>query len=122
MKWESLAPSTPYGIRNFVVSLAVVALLISCTGWAQTPSVAGVVGDPSGAVISFANVVAESSEHSWRKQCTTGEDGSFSFPVPAPGHYQLCGVEPGALCFRHASQLRRELQLAAPHQQSPPPR
>ena len=95
MKWESLAPSTPHRIRNFIVSLVVVVLLISCTGWAQTTSIAGVVGDPSGAVISSANVVAENSERSWRKQCTTGEDGSFDLPVPAPGHYQLRIEAPG---------------------------
>ncbi len=53
------------------------------------------VTDPTGAVISSATVVAENSEHSWSRQCATGEDGSFSLPLPAPGHYQLRIEAPG---------------------------
>ncbi|MGA7171468.1 MAG: carboxypeptidase regulatory-like domain-containing protein, partial [Candidatus Sulfotelmatobacter sp.] len=78
-----------------IVSLAAFVLLLCCSGWAQTASISGVVTDPTGAVISSATVVAENSGHSWSKQCTTGEDGSFSLPVPAPGHYQLRIEAPG---------------------------
>ena len=95
MKWHSLAPNTPYRFRVPIVSLAAFVLLLCCSGWAQTASISGVVTDPTGAVISSATVVAENSGHSWSKQCTTGEDGSFSLPVPAPGHYQLRIEAPG---------------------------
>jgi len=95
MKSEHLALSSPYRVRYFIVSSAVAVLLQCCSGWAQTVSISGVVTDPTGAVISSATVVAENSEHSWRKQCTTGEDGSFNLPVPVPSHYELQVEAPG---------------------------
>lgn len=96
MKWHSLAPNTLHRrFRACIVSLAAFVLLLGCSGWAQTPSILGVVTDPTGDVISSATVVAENSEHSWSKQCATGEDGSFALSVPAPGHYQLRIEAPG---------------------------
>ncbi len=95
MKWHSLGNNTPYRFRVPIVSLAAFVLLLCCSGWAQTASISGVVTDPTGAVISSATVVAENSERSWSRQCTTGEDGSFSLPLPAPGHYQLRIEAPG---------------------------
>jgi len=95
MKWHSLGPNTPYRFRVPIVSLVAFVLLLCCSGWAQTASISGVVTDPTGAVISSATVVAENSEHSWSRQCTTGEDGSFSLPLPAPGRYQLRIEAPG---------------------------
>ena len=89
MKWEGLALHTSYRFLRFIFFLLSAVLFLFCSGWAQTGHIDGVVADPTGAVISSASVAAESSEHSWHKQCTTREDGSFSLAVPAPGHYQL---------------------------------
>lgn len=95
MTWESLAPNALYRTRNFLVSLAVIIFFIACAGRAQTLSIAGVVADPTGAVISAASVRVQNSDHSWHEQCITSDDGSFTVPVPAAGNYQVRIEAPG---------------------------
>jgi len=57
--------------------------------------ISGIVVDPSGAVVAGASVAAENSDDGWRKNCATGNDGSFSFAAPTPGHYRLRIDAPG---------------------------
>ncbi len=56
---------------------------------AQTNAIAGTIIDPTGAVISGAKVTLESSDHGWRNECVSGDDGSFGFSAPPSDHYQL---------------------------------
>ena len=58
-------------------------------------SISGTAVDPSGAVVAGAPVTLRSSDAGQQQKGITGEDGSFSFPVLAPGHYQLRIDAPG---------------------------
>jgi len=78
-----------------MTSWAVVVLLLCGSGWAQMAGISGIVVDPSGAVVAGASVAAENSDDGWRKNCATGNDGSFSFAAPTPGHYRLRIDAPG---------------------------
>ncbi|HXY14418.1 MAG TPA: carboxypeptidase regulatory-like domain-containing protein [Terriglobales bacterium] len=95
MNRESGGLHIPHLLPDSIVFLAGAVVVLCCAGWAQVASITGVVVDPSGAVISGATVVGENPEGSWRKKCATGEDGSFSLPVPTPGNYQLRIEAPG---------------------------
>lgn len=87
--------TSPYRLSELMTSWAVVVLLLCGSGWAQMAGISGIVVDPSGAVVAGASVAAENSDDGWRKNCATGNDGSFSFAAPTPGHYRLRIDAPG---------------------------
>ena len=54
-----------------------------------TGQVAGVVTDPTGSVVPKAKVELTSKTTSQVRTATTGSDGSYTFPLVAPGVYQV---------------------------------
>ena len=81
---------SPYRLLILITSSAAVLLIILCgSGWAQMASISGTVVDPTGAVVAGATVTVQNSDAGQHQKGTTGDNGSFSFPALAPGHYQL---------------------------------
>ena len=65
---------------------------LMCAGiWAQSPvgSIAGVVKDPSGAVVAGAVATSTSSADGGKRRVTTDEQGFFLIPTLMPGDYKL---------------------------------
>ncbi len=54
-----------------------------------TGQVTGVVADPTGSVVPKAKVELTSTTTSQVRTATTGSDGSYTFPLVAPGVYQV---------------------------------
>lgn len=75
----------------------VAALFLLCSlARAQTAGViSGTVYGPSGAVVVGATVTLESSDGDWEQNRVTGNDGHYSFSVPAPGNYRMEIQAPG---------------------------
>jgi hypothetical protein len=57
--------------------------------------ISGTVTDPSGAVISKAELTLTSVDRQTNSKTTTGSDGLYSFPNLQPGRYELKIVAPG---------------------------
>ena len=81
--------------------------------------IAGVVTDPSGAVVAGARVTVQADEAGQEKICVTGEDGSYNFPALSPGRYSI-RVEargfkpsaPAAALVDGSSEIRVDVQLS----------
>jgi hypothetical protein len=71
----------------FVAELAVALLWASPSRATQLGSLAGVVTDPSGAVVAGTEVVLQSPVK--RKSTATADDGSYAFFDLAPGKYEI---------------------------------
>ena len=73
-----------------LIGAAVVLLFIVQSSLAQAgPTISGTVADPSGAVIAGAAVTLSNVGTGSKATTMTGPDGSFSFPHPANGRYEL---------------------------------
>ena len=93
MKYRHQRCTTPWlRLQNYA---AMIVLMLCGSAIAQTSAVVGSVVDPSGAVIAGASVSIESSDHVWRRQCVTGDDGSFRFEALPSKHYELRVEVPG---------------------------
>jgi Carboxypeptidase regulatory-like domain len=59
--------------------------------WGQAPTgqISGTVTDPSGAVISGAEITASNEATNVRRTTTTNDDGLFNLPALPPGIYSL---------------------------------
>jgi hypothetical protein len=90
------------------VSAACFALLVGCLGgWAQaTTSLRGTVSDPSGAVVTAANIVLVNLGSGVMRTAVSDDNGGYQFLQVAPGTYRLRAEYPG---FR--SVVRESLQL-----------
>src|SRR5208283_1868142 len=80
-------------IRTLTTLLAVAAILCFMTPMTQaqtatTGQIVGVVTDPSGALVTGANVVL-TSDAGVRREAQTGGNGRYTFPLLAPGAYRL---------------------------------
>ncbi len=80
-------------IRTLTTLLAVAAIFCFMTPMthaqtATTGQVVGVVTDPSGALVTGANVVL-TSDAGVRREAQTGGNGRYTFPLLAPGAYRL---------------------------------
>src|SRR5215472_12100130 len=90
-------------VRKLLFRLVLPCLLAACasdrTLGQTTGRMAGVVKDPSGAIVAKANVhaVNEATNESW--STTTGQAGDFSFFLLPPGLYR---IEVAALGFKTA--------------------
>lgn len=102
-------------------SIASAALLVSplCFSQQRTGAVTGIVLDPSGAAISGASVLIESTSTGLRRQSLTGAEGVYAFPLLPVGGYQLTvsaqGFQPCARSRLPVSvneTLRIDCQLA----------
>lgn len=72
--------------------------LLSTMLQAQAPgtgAVAGVVSDPSGAVVANAKVLAVSDETGSSRSVNSGADGGFRIPLLTPGDYSMVVSAPG---------------------------
>src|SRR5262249_15626173 len=67
------------------------ALLVCATVFAQVPvgSIAGVVKDPSGAVVAGAAVTTTSLADAGKRQVASDDQGFFLIPTLMPGEYKL---------------------------------
>ena len=84
-------------IRQLFLSMFISALMLP-SGLAQAPgtgAIAGILSDPSGAVISNARVVIVSEETNLSRPLTTGVDGSFRATLLPPGDYSVQVAEAG---------------------------
>lgn len=80
-------------IRTLTTLLAAAAILCFMTPMTQaqtatTGQIVGVVTDPSGALVTGANVVL-TSDAGVRREAQTGGNGRYTFPLLAPGAYRL---------------------------------
>ena len=80
-------------IRTLTTLLAAAAILcfmmpMTQAQTATTGQVVGVVTDPSGALVTGAKVVL-TSDAGVRRETQTGGNGRYTFPLLAPGAYQV---------------------------------
>jgi hypothetical protein len=78
--------------RVFVVLLvAVFVLAASNAGWSQTVQgvITGTITDPTGAVVPKATVTITNVGTNSSQTETTGDDGSYRFPLVPPGAYTI---------------------------------
>jgi hypothetical protein len=73
------------------------SLLLTCSAFAQTAtsSLRGVVTDPSGAVVSTAEVLLTESSVGFSQGHTTNAQGEYSFQQIPPGNYEIRISAPG---------------------------
>ena len=85
-------------------------LILACTALAQSPTgeIAGVVKDPSGAVVPNAKITIVNQNTGERKSSATNVSGEFVAPLLPVGVYTVSAGMPG---FRTAE--RRDLTLSA---------
>ena len=81
------------------ISIQCVLLLLSAVGvmlaQSSSASLSGTVADPSGGVLAGALVQVERPATGAKLETTTGSDGSFTFPILAPGTYRISASQPG---------------------------
>lgn len=102
-----------------VIVACMLASLMPGVCLAQSPVgvVAGVVRDPSGAVVAAATVRAVSATTGQMRATTTAERGEYSFPALLPGQYQIsveaAGFErtSGAATVHAGTTTRADLAL-----------
>src|ERR1700739_2543431 len=92
LKW-----STPY---SFVPAVVVVAFVVAAVSslWAQTSTtgdIAGVVTDPTAAVVSGVSVKLKNVDTGSSTSTTTNSQGSFNFPLLQPGKYSVSATAAG---------------------------
>src|ERR1700757_54421 len=82
--------SNAYSCATVVVLVFVVAAVSGL--WAQTSTtgaIAGVVTDPSAAVVSGVSITLKNNETGSSTSTTTNSQGSFTFPFLQPGNYSV---------------------------------
>src|SRR5262245_39187151 len=83
----------PHIALRFSVMLAVVLLLLSAAGLAQstvsTGSIVGTVSDPSGAVVSGAKVTGMNTATAQTIELTSNSAGAFNSGALSPGNYKV---------------------------------
>lgn len=72
-----------------IAALAAIVILYAPMGWAQTTSLVGVVTDEQGAVVPEATVTLRNVKTAETRARITDPQGRFSFPVLAPGVYDV---------------------------------
>ena len=77
----------PQRILPVLLGIVIVAATLAWAG--ITGSISGVVSDPSGAVISGANVVAINTQTGVKTSVTTDSKGFYSLPALAIGSYEV---------------------------------
>jgi hypothetical protein len=77
-------------LRGFVfLFFAMIPALGSALGQSGLGDVQGIVADPTGSVVSGAEVVLTNTDSGDKRTVKTGTDGRYSFPTVAPGHYSI---------------------------------
>ncbi len=73
----------------FLAGLVLILFAFTATAQEFRGMLAGKITDPNGAVIPGSKVEIKNIETGIVSSATTGEDGSYSFPLLPPGKYQL---------------------------------
>src|SRR5216684_2666151 len=94
--------------RSFYLLAVLLSFVLVCSGQVTSGSIAGVVKDPSGALVPNAKVTITSQEQGFSRTLTTGSDGSFFADPLQPGTFTLTIEAQG---FK--KQLRRDVKLFA---------
>jgi hypothetical protein len=77
-------------LRNGLRVLSIFGVLSAALAWASVSgSISGTIDDPSGRVISKADVVVREVSTGLSYQTRTDSRGAYTFPVLPVGHYQL---------------------------------
>jgi Carboxypeptidase regulatory-like domain len=79
-------------LPTFVAAFCLVALILASLSMAQnivTGGISGTVTDPSGAVVSSANVNLKSSSTGETQSTVTSSTGLYNFPLLKPGTYSV---------------------------------
>ena len=76
---------------KMLFSLAAILLLnfAVANGQEFRGTISGTVTDPNGAVVAGANVTVQNIETNISASVTTGDDGSYTFPLLQPGKYKV---------------------------------
>lgn len=86
------------------ISVFVFAFLLTSLAWASiTGSISGLVTDPTGAVISGAQVIAIETQTGIQTKTTTDSKGFYEFPTLAIGSYDLEVHDSGFKVFRQTN-------------------
>src|SRR5262245_36098832 len=68
-------------------------------------SASGRITDPTGAVVSGAQVIARETETNLSSMTSTDQEGRFRFPYLKPGQYEISVSAPGFAEFKRAVTL-----------------
>ncbi len=100
----------------FVLALSFVFLFAGSAVWSQTVQgvITGTVTDPSGAVVPNATVTITNAGTNIAQTTTTGDDGSYRFPLVPPGTYTL-DVKVANFAERKASGLVVQASQTVPY-------
>src|ERR1700722_15335857 len=89
--------STSYSCAPAVVVVAFLVVAVSSL-WAQTATtgaIAGVVTDPTAAVVSGVSVKLKNVDTGSSTSTTSNSQGSFNFPFLQPGNYSISATAAG---------------------------
>ena len=99
-------------LHSRCIVLFLIALLISGAAWAGiTGSISGLVMDPSGAVVSGAQVIAIEAQTGIRTETSTDSKGFYSFPTLPIGTYDVEVHQPGFKTF-HQTDIKIDANSA----------
>ena len=108
---------TPWRIRSGrflrLFSIVIASLLACITLFAQTGGrIAGVVKDPTGALIPGSQVVLTNPANGVKQTAGTGSDGVFTFAAVPVGNYQLDVTADGFNPYRQTENLKIDVNTA----------
>src|SRR5690348_6701920 len=78
-------------MRRIEFGTAILSIFVSLT-WAQAPgtgAIAGTVFDPSGALVTGAQLIARNRETNLTRTAISNSQGTFRVPLLPPGNYSL---------------------------------
>ena len=83
--------STPYSCALAFVVVVFIVMTVAglCAQTATTGDIAGVVTDPTAAVVSGVSVKLKNVDTGSSTSTTTNSQGSYNFPFVQPGHYSV---------------------------------
>src|SRR5258708_20219251 len=87
-KWSS----TRLRLATLVFAAVVTAVASLGAQTSTTGDVAGVVTDPTAAVLSGVSVTLKNVDTGGSTSTTTNAQGSFNFPLLQPGHYSVSAI------------------------------
>src|ERR1700678_2394419 len=95
---ESQKPRSSYSYVMAVWVFVVFLAMSASSAWSQTSTtgaVAGVVTDPSAAVLAGVSVMLKNVDTGSTASTTTNPQGSYQFPLVQPGNYSVSAATSG---------------------------
>lgn len=114
-EWATNNLPTPMGLMFVLVVLAVTGLRAQTS---TTGDIAGVVTDPTAAVVSGVSVTLKNIDSGGSTSTTTNSQGSYNFPLLQPGNYSVSAQAAGfqtiikAVTVALGSSVTENLQLS----------